>query len=284
MSGVRVPPPASQKALENSPYIPQWASPRSDKRYRMGTEIDTRFGSRECSSPRSAAASAPAPRPTRPRTSASLAGCPSRNTTPPERPPRQPHARQAASGQPDRRRADRPEVLGGPAEGWTGPPYGPFELADSLDIELVARQDLDDARLHSLRGRPRIEFNPVRRPPAVFDRKTAVRGRSTPIGALGGVGVSPVPDSLSARLPGRERRCAWRDPSRQRGVFRLRRRRHPARRSSTQGPWADPRDPWGRALSCEGLGNRVRTRERPGHRRARRGAVGGPWAVRASAR
>ncbi len=47
-------------------------------------------------------------------------------------------------------------------EGWSGPPYDPFELADALGIELVARQDLDDARLVSTDGRPRIEFNPAR--------------------------------------------------------------------------------------------------------------------------
>ena len=47
-------------------------------------------------------------------------------------------------------------------DGWPGPPYDPFELAESLGIELVARQDLDDARLISFEGRPRIEFNPAR--------------------------------------------------------------------------------------------------------------------------
>ena len=52
-------------------------------------------------------------------------------------------------------------------DGWRGPPYDPFELADLLDIELVARQDLDDARLVSAEGRPRIEFNPSRRPARV---------------------------------------------------------------------------------------------------------------------
>jgi O-acetyl-ADP-ribose deacetylase (regulator of RNase III) len=49
-------------------------------------------------------------------------------------------------------------------EGWEGPPYDPFELGDSLGIEIVARQDLDDARLVSSGGAPRIEFNPQRRP------------------------------------------------------------------------------------------------------------------------
>lgn len=52
-------------------------------------------------------------------------------------------------------------------QGWTGPPYDPFELADALGIELVARQDLDDARLVSIDEHPRIEFNPARRPARV---------------------------------------------------------------------------------------------------------------------
>ncbi len=51
--------------------------------------------------------------------------------------------------------------------GWTGPPYDPFLLADDLGIEVVARQELDDARLVSLDGQPRIEFNPARRPARV---------------------------------------------------------------------------------------------------------------------
>jgi O-acetyl-ADP-ribose deacetylase (regulator of RNase III) len=50
-------------------------------------------------------------------------------------------------------------------EGWTGPPYDPFYLADVLGIETVARQDLEDARLVPVEGgEPRIEFNPNRRP------------------------------------------------------------------------------------------------------------------------
>lgn len=52
-------------------------------------------------------------------------------------------------------------------EGWTGPPYDPFALAEALGIDLVARQDLDDARLIAHDGRPRIEFNPARRPARV---------------------------------------------------------------------------------------------------------------------
>lgn len=49
-------------------------------------------------------------------------------------------------------------------EGWGGPPYDSFRLADALGIEVVARQDLEDARLVSVEGKPRIEFNPQRRP------------------------------------------------------------------------------------------------------------------------
>jgi O-acetyl-ADP-ribose deacetylase (regulator of RNase III) len=48
--------------------------------------------------------------------------------------------------------------------GWDGPPYDPFELADALEIDTVARQDLEDARLVSVDGKPRIEFNSQRRP------------------------------------------------------------------------------------------------------------------------
>jgi O-acetyl-ADP-ribose deacetylase (regulator of RNase III) len=51
--------------------------------------------------------------------------------------------------------------------GWSGPPYDPFTLADALGIELVARQDLEDARLVAEHERPRIEFNPARRPARV---------------------------------------------------------------------------------------------------------------------
>jgi Zn-dependent peptidase ImmA (M78 family)/O-acetyl-ADP-ribose deacetylase (regulator of RNase III) len=52
-------------------------------------------------------------------------------------------------------------------EGWTGPPFDPFELATRRGVELVARQDLEDARLVSVDGKPRIEFNPNRRPARV---------------------------------------------------------------------------------------------------------------------
>jgi Zn-dependent peptidase ImmA (M78 family) len=49
-------------------------------------------------------------------------------------------------------------------QGWEGPPYDSFRLADALGIEVVARQDLDDARLVTADDKPRIEFNPQRRP------------------------------------------------------------------------------------------------------------------------
>lgn len=52
-------------------------------------------------------------------------------------------------------------------EGWSGPPFDPFELAARRGVELVARQDLEDARVVSVDGKPRIEFNPNRRPARV---------------------------------------------------------------------------------------------------------------------
>lgn len=52
-------------------------------------------------------------------------------------------------------------------EGWTGPPYDPFALAEALKIDVVAAQDLEDARLLAVGERPRIEFNPQRRPARV---------------------------------------------------------------------------------------------------------------------
>jgi len=61
-------------------------------------------------------------------------------------------------------RRARELALSAMEEGWTGPPYDPFQLADALGIEVVARQDLEDARLVAKNGSPRIEFNPQRRP------------------------------------------------------------------------------------------------------------------------
>jgi O-acetyl-ADP-ribose deacetylase (regulator of RNase III) len=51
--------------------------------------------------------------------------------------------------------------------GWEGPPYDPFALASLLGIELAASQELEDARLVESEGKPRIDFNPSRRPARV---------------------------------------------------------------------------------------------------------------------
>jgi O-acetyl-ADP-ribose deacetylase (regulator of RNase III) len=47
--------------------------------------------------------------------------------------------------------------------GWAGPPFDPFDLARYLDVSVVARNDVDDARLTMSDRGPRIEFNPARR-------------------------------------------------------------------------------------------------------------------------
>lgn len=55
-------------------------------------------------------------------------------------------------------------VLKAMEDGWSGPPYDPFELADAMGVEVVARQDVEDARLvPEVENRPRVEFNPNRR-------------------------------------------------------------------------------------------------------------------------
>src|SRR3954463_1595431 len=66
-------------------------------------------------------------------------------------------------------RRAREIVLDALEEGWSGPPFDPFELAERVGIETVPREDLDDARLVSPQGEepPRIEFNPHRRPARV---------------------------------------------------------------------------------------------------------------------
>ncbi|MCW5976476.1 MAG: hypothetical protein KIT09_00290 [Bryobacteraceae bacterium] len=46
--------------------------------------------------------------------------------------------------------------------GWSGPPYDPFELADQLKITITARQDIPDARTVPSRSGFAIEFNPNR--------------------------------------------------------------------------------------------------------------------------
>jgi Zn-dependent peptidase ImmA (M78 family) len=52
------------------------------------------------------------------------------------------------------------------ADGWSGPPYDPLALARMNDIEVLPTQlkDEEDARLVSVDGRVRIEFNPTRKP------------------------------------------------------------------------------------------------------------------------
>ena len=49
-------------------------------------------------------------------------------------------------------------------DGWTGPPFDPFALADRLDVEVVARSGVRDARTVPIgRGNSfRIEYNPSR--------------------------------------------------------------------------------------------------------------------------
>jgi hypothetical protein len=48
-------------------------------------------------------------------------------------------------------------------EGWQGPPYDPFALADHLKIPVVPREDVADARTAPLKGGGiRIEYNPMR--------------------------------------------------------------------------------------------------------------------------
>lgn len=49
-------------------------------------------------------------------------------------------------------------------KGWAGPPFDPFELARILDIPIVPREDLEDARLIPTSAGCRIEFNPRRGP------------------------------------------------------------------------------------------------------------------------
>jgi O-acetyl-ADP-ribose deacetylase (regulator of RNase III) len=47
--------------------------------------------------------------------------------------------------------------------GWNGPPFDPIALARALGMQVMARDDLSDARVVSLEdGRLRIEFNPTR--------------------------------------------------------------------------------------------------------------------------
>src|SRR2546426_5403101 len=46
--------------------------------------------------------------------------------------------------------------------GWNGPPFDPFRLAEILGISVVAREDVLDARVVPKGSKPFIEFNPNR--------------------------------------------------------------------------------------------------------------------------
>jgi Zn-dependent peptidase ImmA (M78 family)/O-acetyl-ADP-ribose deacetylase (regulator of RNase III) len=48
------------------------------------------------------------------------------------------------------------------SEGWLGPPYDPFDLAERMGIEVVARDDLYDAQIRQDGERLVIEYNPSR--------------------------------------------------------------------------------------------------------------------------
>ncbi len=52
-------------------------------------------------------------------------------------------------------------------EGWPGPPYDPFALAERLGIVVIPRDGLEDARLIATDHGTRVEFNPNRRPARV---------------------------------------------------------------------------------------------------------------------
>lgn len=52
-------------------------------------------------------------------------------------------------------------VLNAIQEGWAGPPFDPFELAEHLSVPITPREDIRDARTIPVGGRGlRIEFNP----------------------------------------------------------------------------------------------------------------------------
>src|SRR5690606_13039884 len=85
-------------------------------------------------------------------------------------------------------------------EGWTGPPYDPFALAEALKIDVVAAQDLEDARLLAGGERPRIEFNPQRRP---------ARVRFTGAHALGHLLFGDYADRIRYRDPSKRRDDDW---------------------------------------------------------------------------
>ena len=51
-------------------------------------------------------------------------------------------------------------VMSAIQEGWSGPPYDPFVLAQHQNVAVVAREDIPDARTIPTRGGYTIEFNP----------------------------------------------------------------------------------------------------------------------------
>jgi Zn-dependent peptidase ImmA (M78 family)/O-acetyl-ADP-ribose deacetylase (regulator of RNase III) len=53
-------------------------------------------------------------------------------------------------------------VLGAVQDGWEGPPFDPFRLAEILGIQVVPKEDILDSRLLSVGSKPQIEFNPNR--------------------------------------------------------------------------------------------------------------------------
>jgi len=56
----------------------------------------------------------------------------------------------------------RETVISALQEGWNGPPYDPFKLADILGIKVEAKEEVTDARLVARGTKPVIEFNPNR--------------------------------------------------------------------------------------------------------------------------
>ncbi len=53
-------------------------------------------------------------------------------------------------------------VLDAMDNGWDGPPYDPFQLAELRKISVVPNTDIPDARIMPTSGNPEIEFNPNR--------------------------------------------------------------------------------------------------------------------------
>ena len=60
-------------------------------------------------------------------------------------------------------------VLNAMEEGWAGPPYDPFSLADILGIPTVASDDVPDARVGYQSGRFFVEYNPNRQRSRIGD-------------------------------------------------------------------------------------------------------------------